>query len=146
MDHLTSRRSLRVLLWLVLLPLGCEQRVSQCNELVGRLNPHTEAMVRAVEDLARVESDPSRLPALLDAIDRADQDLAVLQLEDPRLAGFALRYRRQLMDAKEAAGAMRSAMASKDPEGLHDAAKQADAFLEAQAAILEELNGYCSGG
>jgi len=142
---MTSARA--VLPWLVLLlpSLGCEERVSQCNALIGRLNPHTEAMVRAVEGLARVESEPGRLDALLGAIDQADHELAVLQLEDARLAGFALRYRRQLQDARQATEAMRSAAASKDPAGLHAAAKQSDAFLEAQAALLEDLNRYCSG-
>lgn len=126
--------------------LGCDQRGSQCNELVERLNPHTEAMVRAVEGLARVESEPATLTALLEAIDRADGELAVVQLEDERLAGFGLRYRRQLMDARSAADAMRKAAAGQDVVGLNAAAKQADAFLEAQAAILEELNHYCAGG
>lgn len=125
---------------------GCDQRVSQCNELVERLNPHTEAMVRAVEGLARVEAEPATLTALLEAIDRADGELAVIQLEDERLAGFGLRYRRQLMDARSAADAMRKAAAGHDVVGLNAAAKQADAFLEAQAAILEELNHYCAGG
>jgi hypothetical protein len=126
--------------------VGCDERVGQCNALVEQLNPHTEAMVRAVEGLARVESDPSTLDALVEAIERADGDLAVVKLEDERLAGFGLRYRRQLLDARAAADAMRRAVGGKDVAGMHAAAKQADAFLEAQAAILEELNGYCSGG
>lgn len=126
--------------------VGCDRRVEQCNALVERLNPHTEAMVRAVEGLARVETDPGTLDALVEAIDRADQDLAVVQLDDERLAGFGLRYRRQLEDARTAAQTMRRAAAAKDVAGLNAAAKQADAFLEAQAAILEELNGYCAGG
>jgi hypothetical protein len=125
---------------------ACDPRVSQCNELVQRLNPHTEAMVRAVEGLARVESDPAAVDALLAAIDEADGALAVLQLDEERLAGFGLRYRRQLMDARAAAEAMRLAAARNDVVGLHAAAKQADAFLEAQAALLEELNGYCAAG
>jgi len=125
---------------------GCDRRESQCNELVERLNPHTEAMVRAVEGLARVESEPATLDALLEVIDRADHELAVVQLEDERLAGFGLRYRRQLMDARTAADAMRKAAAARDVVGLNAAATQADAFLEAQAALLEELNQYCSGG
>jgi len=125
---------------------GCDQRVGQCNELVERLNPHTEAMARAVEGLARVESDPGTLDALVEAIDRADQELSVVQLEDERLAGFGLRYRRQLMDARAAADAMRRASTDEDEAGLNAAAKQADAFLEAQAKILEELNHYCAGG
>jgi hypothetical protein len=125
---------------------GCDTRVSQCNALVERLNPRTEAMVRAVEGLARVESDPGTLETLFAAIDRADRELAVVQLEDERLAGFGLRYRRQLMDARAAAEAMRRAAADRDAVGLNAAAKQADAYLEAQAAILEELNRYCAGG
>lgn len=125
--------------------VGCDERVGQCNALVERLNPHTEAMVRAVEGLARVESDPSTLDALVEAIDRADGELAVVQLDDERLAGFSLRYRKQLMDARAAADAMRKAASAKDVAGMHAAAKQADAFLEAQAAILEELNQYCAG-
>lgn len=142
------RRLCRLMLVLGLVPaLGpaCDQRVSQCNELIGRLNPHTEAMARAVEGLARVESEPGRVDTLQGAIEQADRELAVLQLEDPRLAGFALRYRRQLMDARQAAQAMRGAAASKDPAGLHAAAQQADAFLEGQAELLEELNEYCVG-
>jgi hypothetical protein len=148
---LTAPRPARLLplpLLLGLLPLwlaACDQRVSQCNALVERLNPHTEAMVRGVEGLARVESEPGTLDALVAAIDQADHELAVLQLEDERLAGFGLRYRRQLQDARAAAEAMRRAAASKDVVGLNAAAKQADTFLEAQATILEELNGYCAG-
>jgi hypothetical protein len=125
---------------------GCDRRVGQCNELVERLNPHTEAMARAVEGLARVEKDPGTLDALDQAIDRADQELSVVRLEDEHLAGFGVRYRRQLMDARKAADAMRRAAADEDVAGLNAAAKQADAFLEAQAAILEELNHYCAGG
>lgn len=140
-------RRLPLLLLVGLVPLvGCDQRVGQCNELVERLNPHTEALVRAVEGLARVESDPGTLDTLVEAIDRADRELAVIQLEDERLAGFGLRYRRQLMDARAAADAMRRAAAERNVAGLNAAAKQADAFLEAQAATLEELNHYCSGG
>lgn len=139
-----------VLLWAAgLLPWGlgaCDQRVSQCNALVERINPHTEAMVRAVESLARVESEPGTIDTLLAAVDQADHELAVLQLEEERLAGFGLRYRRQLMDARAAAEALRSAAVRKDVVGLNAAAKQADAFLEAQAALLEELNGYCTTG
>lgn len=131
---------------LAIMLAGCDQRVGQCNALIERLNPHTEAMVHAVEGLARVESQPGTLDALVEAIERADHDLAVVQLEEERLAGFALRYRRQLMDAQAAADAMRKAAAAKDVVGLNAAAKQADAFLEAQAALLEELNQYCSGG
>ena len=126
--------------------VGCDRRVEQCNALVERLNPHTEAMVRAVEGLARVESDPGALDALVQAIDRADQDLSAAELDDERLAGFGLEYRRRLEDARAAAEAMRRAAAAKDVAGLNAAAKQADAFLEAEAAILEQLNQYCAGG
>lgn len=142
MDSPTLRR----LSCALLLPLlACERRVSECNELIGRLDPHTEAMVRAVEGLARVESEPERLSALRTATDLADRELAVIRLEDPRLAGFVLRYRRQLGDAHRAAEAMRRAADGKDPARLNAAAKQADAFLEAQAATLEELGQYCTG-
>jgi hypothetical protein len=135
------------LAWLLPLCLGaCDQRVSQCNALVERLNPHTEAMARAVEGLARVESEPGTLDALVAAIDQADHDLALLQLEEERLAGLSVRYRRQLEDARAAAESMRRAAASKDVVGLNAAAKQADTFLAAQAALLDELNGYCAGG
>lgn len=130
----------------LLVVVGCDRRVGQCNELVERLNPQTTAMAAAVEGLARVESDPGTLDALVEAIDRADHELAVVQLEDERLAGFGLRYRRQLMDARAAADAMRRAAAEADVAGLNAAAKQADAFLDAQAAIVNELNHYCSGG
>lgn len=125
---------------------GCDRRVGQCNDLVERLNPHTTAMAAAVEGLARVESDLGTLDALGEAIDRADHELAVIQLEDERLAGFGLRYRRQLLDARAAADAMRRAVADEDVAGLNAAAKQADAFLDAQTAILVELNHYCAGG
>ncbi len=131
--------------WLLPWGLGaCDERVSQCNALVEQINPHTEAMARAVEGLARVESEPKAIDALLAAIEQADHQLAVLQLEDERLAGFGLRYRRQLMDARAAAEAMRRAAREKDVLGLNAAAKQADAFLEAQAALLEQLNAYCT--
>lgn len=125
---------------------SCDRRVGQCNDLVERLNPHTTAMAAAVEGLARVESDLGTLDALGDAIDRADHELAVIQLEDERLAGLGLRYRRQLLDARAAADAMRRAVAEDDVAGLNAAAKQADAFLDAQTAILDELNHYCAGG
>ncbi|MCA9707969.1 MAG: hypothetical protein KDK70_19105 [Myxococcales bacterium] len=125
---------------------GCEDRVAQCNELIGRLNPHTEAMIAGVEGLARIESDPGRLDALVAAIDTAEAELSVLELQDPRLAGLALRYRKQLMDARAAVDAMRAATAKHDAAGLNAAAKQADAFLDAQASIVEELNAYCTGG
>lgn len=154
-DRDTERRKLsprpmivlRLVPWLMpLLLVACEDRVGQCNTLIGQLNPHTEAMIAGVEGLSRVEKDPGRLDALTAAIDRADGELAVLALQDPRLAGFALRYRQQLQDARAAADAMRTAMASEDTAGLHAAAKQADAFLDAQATIVEQLNAYCSGG
>lgn len=133
--------------WVGLLALvGCDRRVGQCNDLVERLNPHTTAMVAAVDGLARVETDPGTLDALIAAIDRADHELGVVQLEDERLAGFSLRYRRLLLDARAAADAMRRAAADEDVAGLNAAAKQADAFLDAQTAILHELNHYCSGG
>lgn len=133
--------------WAGLLALaGCDRRVDQCNDLVERLNPHTTAMATAVEGLARVESDPGTLDVLGGAIDRADRELAVIQLEDERLAGFGLRYRRLLLDARAAADAMRRAAAEEDVAGLNAAAKQADAFLDAQTAILDELNHYCAGG
>ncbi len=132
--------------WLLpLMLVACDDRVGQCNQLIERLNPHTEAMLQGVEGLARVEQDATRIDALLAAITAADKELAVLQLEDKRLAGFALRYRRQLMDARKAAEAMRAATAAKDAAGLNAAAKQADAFLEAQASIVEQLNAYCGG-
>ena len=140
-----THRTLRAALLLVPLTLlSCEDRVNQCNQLVEKLNPHTEAMIRGVESLARVEKEGAAVDAWLEVIDAADQELAVLQLQDPRLAGFALRYRRQLGDAREAAEGMRRAVAQQDPGGLNAAAKQADAFLEAQAKIVEELNAYCS--
>ena len=119
--------------------------MGQCNELISRLNPHTEAMIAGVEGLARIESDPGRLDALVAVIDAADADLAVLELQDQRLAGFALRYRKQLMEARAAGEAMRSAVGTRDAAGLNAAAKQADAFLDGQAATVEELNAYCSG-
>lgn len=128
------------------LPTGCDDRVSQCNQLVERLNPHTEALIRGVEALATIESDPAAVDRLIEIIDATDDDLAVLQLQDERLAGFALRYRRQLADARKAAQAMRAAVKQQDAAGLNTAAKQADAFLEAQAAILTELNAHCGGG
>jgi len=137
--------SIRTLWLLPLLLVACEDRVGQCNELIGRLNPHTEAMIEGVEGLRRIESQPGTIDALLVVIDRADKDLSVIQLEDQRLAGFALRYRRQLEDAREAAEALRSAVAAKDATGLNSAAKQADAFLDAQAGTVEQLNAYCSG-
>ena len=134
------------LLWLLpLLLVACEDRVGQCNDLIGRLNPHTEAMIEGVGGLRHIESKPEMIDALLAAVDRADKDLSVIQLEDQRLAGFVLRYRRQLEDARDAAEALRSAVGSKDATGLNSAAKQADAFLDAQAATVEQLNAYCSG-
>jgi len=131
----------------LLLPLSltaCEDRVGQCNQLVERLNPHTDAMIRSVEGLTGVESEPHRVEAWLEAIDAADRDLSEFTIEDERLAGFALRYRRQLADARKAAETMRAATQTLDPEALHRAAKQADAFLEAQAKILAEFNEYCA--
>ena len=86
------------------------------------------------------------LTVLAPVLQAADDDLAVLQLQDERLAGFAQRYRRQLGDARKAAQAMKVAVLERDAAGLNTAAKQADAFLEAQAAILTELNAHCGGG
>ncbi|MEM9457874.1 MAG: hypothetical protein AAGF11_27085 [Myxococcota bacterium] len=134
---------------LPLLPLlltACEDRVGPCNDLVGQLNPHTEAMIAGVEGLARIESDPGHLDTLNAAIEAADRELATLPLPDPQLAGFVLRYRKQLEDARGAEAAMRSALAAKNVQGLHAAAKKADAFLDAQATTVEALNAYCSGG
>ncbi|MCX4240981.1 hypothetical protein [Paraliomyxa miuraensis] len=142
MDRPSTRRLPCALL---LLLLACERRTNECNDLIGRMNPHTEALVRAVEGLARVEDEPARLDALVEAADRADHELAVIALEDARLAEFGLRYRKQLAGAREAAQAMRRAAQDDDPRGLHAAAKQADAFLETQATLLEELNRYCTG-
>ncbi len=133
--------------WLVLPALAaCDDRVAQCNELVGLLNPHTEAMIRGVEDLARVESKPEAVDAWRTIVDAADRQVAAATLEDQRLAGFALRYRRQLGDAKTAGETLEQAAAQHDPAGLHRGAKQADAFLDAQATVLEELNAYCASG
>ncbi|MCH9685275.1 MAG: hypothetical protein K0V04_27815 [Deltaproteobacteria bacterium] len=132
----------------LLLPalLACENRVSQCNDLVALLNPHTEAMIHAVEDLAAVEAKPNAVDTWLTIMDQADSEVARLPLEDPRLAGFALRYRRQLADARAAAKTIKDAVAHGDAAGLHEGAKQADAFLDAQATVLEELNTYCAAG
>lgn len=132
-----------LLLSLVVLP-ACDDRVNQCNALVERLNPHTDAMVRGVESLAHIESDAAAIEAWLQVLDAADRDLSTLQLADERLAGFALRYRRQLGEARKATEAMQAAAASKDPQGLNAAAKKADEFLDGQAKILDELNAYCS--
>lgn len=140
------RRPTSLLVALPLLGLGCDDRVAQCNRLVEQLNPRTDAMIRGVETLAQVESDPAVVDRLVEVIDQTDRELAVLQLQDERLAGFALRYRRQLGDARKAAQSMRTAVADHDAARLNRAAAEADAFLEAQAAILEELNAYCGGG
>lgn len=134
------------LLLSLLLGLGaCEDRVGQCNELIGRMNPRTEALIVAVEGLSQIEAEPERLDALVTSIEQTERELAALQPEDPRLAEFARRYHRQLDEARRAADAMRTAAASKDPKGLNAAAKQTDAFLDGQAAIIEELNAYCTG-
>lgn len=133
-----------ILLALPLLGMACDDRVDQCNALVERLNPHTNTLVRGVENLARIESNPDALGEFLTALDAADKDLATLQLADEKLAGFALRYRRQLGDARTAAEAMDSAAKSGAAAKLNAAAKQADGFLDAQATILDELNAYCA--
>lgn len=128
----------------LLLAAGCEDRVGQCNELVERLNPHTRAMIRGVEGLAQIESDPSATAHLLEVIDAADRELAGLELRDERVAELAVRYRQQLADARTSAEAMREAAQQGDAAALNAAAKQADAFLEGQATILEQLNEYCA--
>lgn len=101
-------------------------------------------MIRGVEGLAQIETDASATARLLEVIEAADQELAGLQLRDERVAELAARYRQQLADARTSAEAMRNAAQQGDVAALNAAAKQADAFLESQAAILERLNEYCA--
>ena len=137
--------SSRSIAWLLPLCLvACEDRVEQCNRLIGPLNPYTEAMIHGMEGLARVETDPTALDQWLEVIDAADKELGALEFKNEELAGFAQRYQRQLADARKAATTMRDAAKRRDVKALHAAAKQGDAFLEAQATLVEELNAYCT--
>jgi hypothetical protein len=124
---------------------GCDDKVAQCNRLVDALNPHTETVSRAVESLASVQKDPEAPARLASAVDTADAALATLALDDPKLAGSLLAYRRQLQAAKKAAEAVAVAARAGDLAAMHDAAASADRVVTTQDELLAEVNAYCSG-
>ena len=124
--------------------VGCDDRIEQCNRLVDALNPHTEAVSRAVEALASVEKDRDAPHRLAEAVDTADKALAPLALDDPKLAGWLLAYRRQLQAARKAADAVDAAAGDGDRAALHEAAQAADDVVATQDEILAELNAYCA--
>ena len=129
-----------------LLGAGCKSgKLDQCNRLIDAINPHTKVLSLAVEGLTTVESDPAVVGKLREAADAADADLKSLQFDDAKLAGFALAYRKQLAQAREAGDKLVGAVASEDPAALHEAVKRADAFLAHQDDILADLNDYCGG-
>lgn len=123
---------------------GCDGRVEQCNRLVDAVNPQTETVSRAVEALAGVEADRDAPTRLVDAIDEADRALAPVALDDPKLAGWLLAYRKQLASARDVGAAVRAAAASGDPAALHDAVALADRVVADQDALLREINQYCA--
>lgn len=126
---------------------GCKSgKVDQCNTLIDAINPHTRVLSLAVEGLTTVESDPAVVGRLREAADAADEGLKALQFDDPKLAGFALAYRKQLGQARQAGEDLVTAVANEDPAALHDAVKRADAFLAQQDEILAGLNAHCGGG
>jgi hypothetical protein len=141
---LPARWGRAAMLLQVLLLSGCDDRVEQCNRLVDALNPHTETVSRAVESLASLEKDTKAPDRLAAAVDTADGALAPLALDDPKLAGWLLAYRRQLQSAKKAAQAVATAARSGDPAALHDAVLAADRVVATQDELLAEINAYCS--
>lgn len=124
--------------------LGCDDRIEQCNRLVDALNPHTETVSRAVESLASVQKDPKAPDRLTTAVDTADAALGPVALDDPKLAGWLLAYRRQLQAAKTSAEAVATAARTGDEAALHDAVQAADRVVATQDELLAEINAYCS--
>lgn len=127
----------------LLLSAACDDKREHCNTLIDAINPHTTVLNGAVEKLATVQSDPAVIDGLRAAAEDADQSLKTLQLEDPKLSGFALSYRKQLQSAKNLADEL--AAAAGDAAKLHGAVNSADAFLARQDEILGDLNAYCGG-
>lgn len=139
-------RRTRLRLWLPVLMVSAsactDDKRAACNAVIDAINPHTPALRRAVENLVTVQSDPATIHTMRTAISDADAAVKAMQLEDARLAGLVLSYRRQLHEGALLADRLDAANGA--PAKLHDAVQQADAFLGQQDKILVELNAYCA--
>ncbi|MBL4686985.1 MAG: hypothetical protein JKY37_20485 [Nannocystaceae bacterium] len=142
-----ARRALRLaaLALVAIAALGCaKSKREHCDTLIDTINPHTQALSRAVEKLASVQTDATVVDALSKVATDADASIRGIELTDKRLQSLAAAYREQLQTAIALADDI--AAADGKTAQLYGLVNAADALIARQDEILAELNEYCATG
>lgn len=124
---------------------GCQNKVGQCNELVGAIQKHTTGVRDAVDRLADVERDPSVAEAFGKLTKEAHTDIGKLEFSDARLAELRGDYLALLDRAEAWSRELAEAARTGDVQTLGEVKRDAVAVAEREVAIVDAVNEYCQG-
>jgi hypothetical protein len=136
---------LGVLCGLLLLALGCDARVAQCNKLVEGVKRHTAALSAAIEKLGEIQNNPAVSDEFSATITTAKADIGALELSDEKVAGFAKQYLELLAEADKVNLSMAAAAKANDRVALDRAAAEAEKVVTMEKTIVGAVNEYCQG-
>jgi hypothetical protein len=145
-QNASTHRQLAIALGIVLAGaplLGCNPRVAECNRLVEAVRRHTGAIAAATEQLREIQSKPEVSDAFSATIKAANDELAMLELSDEKIAGFAKQYVEMLGEAEKVNQSMAAAASANDRVALDRAAAEAANVATLERNIVSGVNEYC---
>lgn len=116
---------------------GCNDRISQCNVLIGVINEeqakHKDLNGEAPEDLRK----------LADALDNSSKRIGDAQVKDDKLKAFREEYKTLCDDLAKAA--RETAAAGEDPKKREEAAKVMQSIGPREDKLVSDINAFCGG-
>jgi hypothetical protein len=127
---------------LTVLTTGCESKVSQCNSLIKVANDATTE----IQAMGKTQSDDKvgQMTQFATTLDKYSKDVNAVALKDEKLLGFKQRLSGLYSGTADASRSLVEAINKKDDAGAKSSLQKLIAGAPQEAAIISELNGYCS--
>ena len=116
---------------------GCNDRISQCNALIGVINEeqakHKDLNGDSAEELRK----------LGDALDNSSKRIGDTQVKDEKLKAFRDEYKALCEDLAKAA--RETAAAGEDGKKREEAAKVMQSIGPREDRLVSDINAFCGG-
>lgn len=121
---------------------GCNDKVDQCNKLIGAVNDATAALDKVKPAASSTAKDMGETAKALDAM---KGKIGAVQLKDEKLKGLQTDYANVVGKAAGAVKSMEGAMEKQDKAAAEAAAKEFKAADKDEDGVRDGITKYCQG-
>ncbi len=129
-------------LCLVLL-VGCDRRVQQCNRLIDAINEEQPKLSKSFRASPTPEPTPEALDTFAKRLDELGAKIKRIELKDGKLVAYRDGYAKLATDI--ATAARKTAAAFEDRKEAAKAAAELNSFKENEKTLVKQINEYCQG-